>query len=162
MTDIQHGTIDGYTNHKCRCADCRKASADYQRERVHKRQDAYFADKACVKCGSREKLHNHHRDPSTKAPRFNCVWTWSEAKREEELAKCDVLCASCHSTLHNKERLKPIVHGTFNAYSHRNCRCDECCHAWREYQRNYRDANKDHINEYQRFWQKTKYRSTKP
>lgn len=34
MTDFQHGTTDGYSNHGCRCADCRaantRAMADYR------------------------------------------------------------------------------------------------------------------------------------
>lgn len=29
---IPHGTLSGYTNHKCRCDDCRHAMATYNRE----------------------------------------------------------------------------------------------------------------------------------
>lgn len=137
MNSIPHGTINGYTNHGCRCDECRKASARYQKARINARRDAYFADKACIVCGSQENLHNHHRDPSTKGKNFNTVWGWAQDKREAELAKCDVLCKGCHTTLHNKERLMPIIHGTLNAYSHRVCRCELCCKAWREYQNAY-------------------------
>lgn len=28
-----HGTTGGYTNHKCRCDDCRAALREYQKER---------------------------------------------------------------------------------------------------------------------------------
>lgn len=30
---MKHGTVDGYTNHRCRCADCRRAQTDYNRQR---------------------------------------------------------------------------------------------------------------------------------
>ena len=132
-----HGTIDGYTNHKCRCDECRKAANAYQRKRLADRRDAYFADKCCKRCGSHENLANHHRNPKTKGRNFNTVFGWSEARREAELAKCDVLCKSCHSKLHNRKRMKPIVHGTLNGYIHRICRCDECRDAYNDYQRAY-------------------------
>lgn len=134
---MEHGTIDGYTNHRCRCTACREAINTYQRARRQERRAAYFADKTCVKCGSSRNLVNHHRDARTKGANFNTVWGWSEPRREVELAKCDVLCKGCHSKLHNKKRIKPIVHGTLNAYIHRVCRCDECRGAWNAYQRDY-------------------------
>ena len=137
-----HGTIDGYFNHCCRCGECLAAANAYQRKRLDDRRDAYFADKCCVRCGSREKLHNHHRDPATKGENFNTVWGWSAKRREAELALCDVLCASCHSKHHNHERMKPIVHGTLHAYSKRLCRCDECRAAWSTYQRAYQERRR--------------------
>jgi len=33
----QHGTVHGYQNRDCRCDRCRKAYADYRREREHRR-----------------------------------------------------------------------------------------------------------------------------
>ena len=30
---VAHGTITRYKNHKCRCDDCRKSNADYERKR---------------------------------------------------------------------------------------------------------------------------------
>ncbi len=30
-TKVPHGTLGGYTNHKCRCAECRAAKAGYMR-----------------------------------------------------------------------------------------------------------------------------------
>lgn len=32
MTELSHGTISTYQNHKCKCAACRKAWADYRRQ----------------------------------------------------------------------------------------------------------------------------------
>lgn len=32
ISEPWHGTVSGYTNHKCRCVDCREAQAAYMRE----------------------------------------------------------------------------------------------------------------------------------
>ncbi len=34
--DARHGTLASYTYDKCRCRDCRKAMAEYQRKRRDK------------------------------------------------------------------------------------------------------------------------------
>lgn len=31
MTAVSHGTLNSYTNHRCRCAECRAANASYGR-----------------------------------------------------------------------------------------------------------------------------------
>jgi len=53
---------------------------------------------ACQRCGTSERqLHFHHPDKTTK--RTNPGWlvgNTSMARYLEELAKCEVLCASCH------------------------------------------------------------------
>jgi hypothetical protein len=43
-----------------------------------------------------------------------------------------------------------IEHGTHSAYVHLKCRCDECRAAEKEYQRNYRQQNRQRLNEYDR------------
>jgi hypothetical protein len=64
---------------------------------------AYFTGKACVRCGSVESLELDHIDPATKV--HHTVWDWSPARRETELAKCQVLCPPCHivKTIENGE-----------------------------------------------------------
>lgn len=37
MTDIPHGTTGGYTNHACRCDECRAASTEHGRKQRAKR-----------------------------------------------------------------------------------------------------------------------------
>lgn len=32
MTDILHGTLNGYQYHRCRCVECKAARATYNRE----------------------------------------------------------------------------------------------------------------------------------
>lgn len=48
----------------------------------------------CVKCGSKKELQVDHIDPEDKVT--HRVWSWSKARREVELAKCQVLCHECH------------------------------------------------------------------
>lgn len=43
-----------------------------------------------------------HKDPEHKLN--HRVWGWAEARREAELAKCQVLCRFCHSIKTTIER----------------------------------------------------------
>lgn len=57
----------------------------------------------CADCGWNEHpgaLHFHHRDPTTK--RFSIARSAHKRRPEieEEMAKCDVLCARCHAIRH--------------------------------------------------------------
>ena len=75
----------GYTGDKKR---------EYQREWVAKRRATFFADKCCAYCGSTKNLELDHIDPSQKVS--HSIWSWSESRRNEELAKCQALCEECH------------------------------------------------------------------
>ena len=50
----------------------------------------------CVECGCTETLEFDHIDPSTKS--FNIAAGYTKPKKvlDEELAKCQLLCVSCH------------------------------------------------------------------
>ena len=40
LTPIPHGTYGGYTNHYCRCDECKAARAEYSRQyRLRKQQE---------------------------------------------------------------------------------------------------------------------------
>lgn len=76
----------------------------YKREWVAKRKAEWFSDKYCVVCGSTETLELDHIDRSTKVS--HSIWSWSEIRRNEELAKCQVLCHDHHlekTVLENKQ-----------------------------------------------------------
>jgi len=62
--------------------------------------------KLCILCGKGDvnKLVFHHRDPSTKLFAIGRTAVRSKQAIREEIAKCDVLCQSCHVSLHNKLR----------------------------------------------------------
>lgn len=83
------------------------ARRKYAREWVARRRAAFFADKVCIDCGSDEDLELDHRDPAEKE--HHAIWSWSQARRDVEAAKCDVRCSSCHSERHAKERRYPCA-----------------------------------------------------
>jgi hypothetical protein len=60
--------------------------------------------RGCSECGYRghpAALDLHHRDPGTKTTDISdIIGSAGIAKIRAEMAKCDVLCANCHRTLH--------------------------------------------------------------
>jgi hypothetical protein len=76
-----------------------------QRSRARKRiaLAEYRRARSCARCGAADSLHFHHRDPATKVADvsrmvdhdrgWDALWT--------EVAKCDVLCATCHIEHHH-------------------------------------------------------------
>lgn len=107
---------------------------EYAREWMAARRAAWLAANGpCVRCGSTLALHVDHVDPSTKVS--HNVWSWSQVRREAELAKCQVLCRSCHESKTGKENQArmggPLRHGTESMYGKGKCRCDPCRQARR-------------------------------
>ena len=128
----EHGTNSCYTNDKCRCDECRAAGAangarwraenpekEVERNaryyRAHKdemaaRQRHYFswmrtikAAQGCRDCGTHEgRLTHHHLDPSTKRYAVSGMANHSLEAIFDEIAKCTVLCHSCHMSLHRR------------------------------------------------------------
>ena len=86
--------------------DVRRARKDRKWDWVRSRKGA------CVKCGESDPacLDFHHRDGDEKQANLAVVGaSWSQARLEEELAKCDVLCANCHRKLHAEERERETI-----------------------------------------------------
>ncbi len=100
------------------------------------RRAAWLSDKKCAICGSKERLEVDHIDPKSKVD--HKVWTWSEPRREAELAKCQVLCYEHHKAKTARELSTPLIHGTNSAYRYRGCRCPDCRRAATEHTRAYR------------------------
>lgn len=67
---------------------------EYSRQWIADRRASWFAGKICALCGGMQDLELDHTDPTTKVS--HRIWSWSEARREAELAKCRVLCKACH------------------------------------------------------------------
>lgn len=114
----------------------------YMAERYARRKAAALKQLGgkCAKCPSTEALQFDHIDPAEKG------WTItkflagaSEARLQEELKKCQLLCGGCHQekTLKDlgQENAKE-VHGTLSSY--RYCKCELCRKAKREANRQYR------------------------
>lgn len=67
----------------------------YQREWMARRRKEWLdANGPCIDCDSRENLEVDHVDAATKVS--HRVWSWSQARRVAELAKCVVRCKPCH------------------------------------------------------------------
>jgi hypothetical protein len=78
----------------------------------------------CKCCGSWKRLEVDHVDPAQKVT--HTVWSWSEAGRAEELAKCQVLCHDCHVKKTTVDRGGPWKHGGTRAGYDMGCRCTPC------------------------------------
>lgn len=101
---------------------------DYQRAWVAKRRKAWFSDKSCAVCKSKDYLELDHINPKNKVA--SCIWSWSEKRRDAELKKCQVLCRSCHIAYTVQDLVlvygvKIAEHGTSSMYR-RGCRCSDC------------------------------------
>lgn len=106
--------------------------AKYQREWIAQRRAEWFAGKSCAWCGSAEELQLDHVDPATKVS--HRIWSWSDSRRNAELAKCQVLCRPCHeqkaiSMLESPSMAQAFRHGTGASYLKRHCKC-VACRAW--------------------------------
>jgi hypothetical protein len=67
----------------------------YQNAWMQRRRQEWIEENGpCVDCGSQEDLTVDHKDASEKIT--HRVWSWSQPRRDEELAKCVVRCESCH------------------------------------------------------------------
>jgi len=77
---------------------------EYQRQWIKQRRDAFFANKVCIQCGSTEKLELDHINNRLKVS--HRIWSWSQIRREVEIAKCQILCHACHlgKTVTNQEK----------------------------------------------------------
>lgn len=81
-----------------------------KRLRAQKRK--YLRDfkesKGCAHCGDKrwQVLHFHHTDPNIKSGVLNAMAAQNAAweRIDEEIEKCDVLCANCHAMEHYRIR----------------------------------------------------------
>jgi len=110
----------------------------YQLAWIKRRRQDWFSDKQCVDCGSKERLELDHIDPEQKVS--NSIWSWSQKRRDEETAKCEVRCYCCHKSRSAKQCRewfsRPITHGTVTAYLKRKCKCSICSEFYKKWRRN--------------------------
>lgn len=97
---------------------------DYQRKWIAARRAEYFDGKFCVQCGSAKDLELDHVDPNLKLD--HKIWSWTEERRNREIAKCQVLCAECHLARSNDQRVVTVHDGKTLVFYRRGCRCDNC------------------------------------
>lgn len=129
------------------------SSPAYLQQLRRERREKWIEDNGpCLHCGTWDDLTVDHIDPSSKDPKLKgnagLLWSWREDKRKTELAKCQVLCKSCHDRKTMLERGGPAKHGTRSMYAGKQkCRCDECKAAQSRYMKEY---GKSHYRDYDR------------
>lgn len=101
---------------------------EYDRLRASTARAEFVASRGgiCAKCGSSEQIEIDHIDPKTKEYKIATIWSRKKEIREYELAKCQLLCNSCHKEKSAREATKDLQHGTLNMYKARHCRCQPC------------------------------------
>jgi len=102
---------------------------DKQREFAKKwtanRRSEFFAGKVCVKCGDSNSLELDHINRSKKTS--HKIWSWSKERRDIEIAKCQILCKSCHLAKTVVELGKgTFIHGSKRGYLIHKCSCVLC------------------------------------
>jgi hypothetical protein len=107
-----------------------EAQREYQRRWYNARRAQWIVDKSCVRCGSQDRLEVDHIDRASKVT--NRVWSWSRERREDELAKCQVLCHDCHVVKTADDAMRARGHNRKRYYRDK-CRCDVCTDAVRRY-----------------------------
>lgn len=106
-----------------------------------------FLGGKCVICGVTENLEIDHIDRGTKAFDISANTCLSWARIEDELSKCQALCATHHKEKSDKEN--SVEHGN-GLTGKKNCRCELCGPlktTWhREYMRKRRAARSEARN----------------
>ena len=114
------------------------------RQKRHENR-AYAIEKlggVCVRCKTTEDLTFDHVDNKNNgrdqkpSRQISQMISGSRAKLDIELAKCQLLCRTCHGLKTATEDTTYIrTHGTIAEYNNHNCRCDLCKQAWSDYMR---------------------------
>lgn len=102
----------------------------FQNEWKRKRREEWIETHGPCACGSSKNLQIDHIDPTKKVS--HRIWSWSDARREAELAKCHVLCEECHKKKHE------APHGSRRRYEKLGCRCPDCTFSHAEGMREWR------------------------
>ena len=82
-----------------RCKPCNLIHNQQREDRRRAELNIIKEAQGCMRCGYNEdgsKLHFHHRDPSTKLFEIGKGIAFSPIRVQEEIDKCDLLCAACH------------------------------------------------------------------
>ncbi len=91
----------------------------------------------CVVCGTTERLEIDHINMAEKS--FDVTRAGSHSRKEvlEEIAKCQLLCHTCHLEKTKRENPRTVGHGE-GLTGKRNCRCELCGPLKNKYNERYR------------------------
>lgn len=96
---------------------------NYMKNRYKKRRSEAI-DKLggkCVVCGTTQDLEFDHIEPHTKEITIARASSFSESRWQAEIAKCQLLCHTCHVEKHRPEHLCGDVKKYWQG-----CRCNLC------------------------------------
>ena len=100
--------IDGVIYKRWVCVKCYSKQKRNEQRSHAEWFEGYKKTQKCVSCGNSDHrtLQFHHRDPADKVDEVCMLVARKNAKEKilAEVAKCDCLCANCHSILHYEER----------------------------------------------------------
>lgn len=120
----------------------KEAKRIYQLRWISERRRKWIeANGPCAVCGSTVDLEVDHIDPSLKSFPVSAVWSLGldNPKRVSELAKCQVLCYTCHKRKSVAEQTAEHGVGTSGVkLGGIKCGCDKCLLARRRYQAEWR------------------------
>lgn len=113
----------------------KEGRSSYMNDYIKRRRYKWILENGpCQKCGSTEDLEIDHIDRTTKSVETKHIFVLKQETREAELAKCQVLCSSCHLDKTSLENRR-FSHGTLAAYQRYRCRCYTCSKFHKEYRR---------------------------
>lgn len=96
---------------------------------------------ACELCGATDRLEFDHIDRNSKAFGIGRGWSLARERVLEEIAKCQLLCRSCHVTKSLAcGDMVSAQHGGHSMYRRHGCRCDLCCSGNLERGRKYKGS----------------------
>jgi hypothetical protein len=99
----------------------------------------------CAQCDVTEGLEFDHIDRTQKAGNIGKLWSYSETRWREEIAKCQLLCYEHHidKSFEAGDFKGPRAeHGSFAMYRHKKCRCNLCKAANAKMSREYKARRK--------------------
>lgn len=151
--DPRHGTTNGYSNQKCRCADCRQAWGVYKRNRQQRikstgldptdpRHGSTAGYAYSCRCGPCEEAQRSYLE-SRKGLRLSKDDSRHGTETGYTSWRCR--CQPCkdaaqkaHVTRHSSKKSRRLPdpldprHGTVNGYKSYGCRCKACRWALRD------------------------------
>jgi 5-methylcytosine-specific restriction endonuclease McrA len=86
----------------------------YMKQRYEKRRHKAIENLGgeCSRCGSTNELEFDHKDPSTKTMSVARASSLSNQRWNEEIAKCQLLCNSCHKAKTKEDRERSTMEET--------------------------------------------------